>query len=227
MLTLPEIPWLRSGAGKTPGDGGCIMQIIDWINRNEWTDEPPCVHPVFRRVAIRLNDSLGDDERQKLLDLAPRMMNTANSDKVLSVRLAVFSARSVLHIFEERYPEDKRARRAIEAAEAWLDDPTAYAAYAAYAADAAYAAYAANAAYAAYAANAAAAYAAYAAYAAADAYAAYAVYAAAYAANATSSGLHFLVSLLDEYDRITERDTNHQEIDYAPVCAVMKEEALA
>ena len=64
------------------------------------------------------------------------------------IRYAIFAARLVLHIFEEKYPKDKRPRLAIEAAENYLKNPTEenkYAAtYAAYAAaDAAYAAYAA------------------------------------------------------------------------------------
>ena len=48
-------------------------------------------------------------------------------------------AESVLHLFEKRYPNDSRPRKAIEAARA-----TAYATAAAYAADAAYAAAAAR-----------------------------------------------------------------------------------
>ena len=71
--------------------------------------------------------------------------------------MAIFSAELVLHIFEEKYPEDKRPRLAIEAAKKWLVNPSketaaaaaaaAAAAYAAYAAaDAAYAAAAADAA---------------------------------------------------------------------------------
>jgi hypothetical protein len=114
--------------------------------------------------------------------------------KTDSVLFSIYAARLTLNIFEEKYPDDKRPRLAIESAEKYLKNPNkknkvaanaaadaAYAAYAAYAAadaadaaDAAYAAYAA-----ADAANAAnAAYAAYAAYAAANA----AEYAAADAA---------------------------------------------
>jgi hypothetical protein len=117
-------------------------------------------------------------------------------------------ARLVLHLFEDKYPDDNRPRLAIESAERYsvgdgYDPKPADAAYAAaYAADAAYsaayadaAAYAADAAYAAayadaaaYAADAADA-AAYAADAAAAyaAYAADAAYAAAYAADAAAA----------------------------------------
>src|SRR5574343_68873 len=40
-----------------------------------------------------------------------------------SVALAVYAAELVIHIYEERYPDDKRPRQAIEAAKAWLKDP--------------------------------------------------------------------------------------------------------
>jgi hypothetical protein len=113
--------------------------------------------------------------------------------KIQNVRWAVFSAEQVLPIFEKRYPNDLRPRKAIEAAKKYIEAPAyayAYAYAAADAAAAARAAYAADAAADAYAAAAADAYAAdaayaYAAYAAADA-AAYAAYAAAYAAYAAA-----------------------------------------
>jgi hypothetical protein len=101
-------------------------------------------------------------------------LRNAASDTVeakrLTVTLACGYARHTLHIHEDKYPEDKRPRKAIETAEAWLKgeateqecrdaanaaDAAAYAAAyaadaAAYAADAAdAAAYAARAAYAA------------------------------------------------------------------------------
>ena len=200
------VPWLRSGTGQTPQDGGCIMQVIDWIDRNEWTDHPPCVHPVIKSLAISANDSLDDVGRQKLLDLAPRMMNTASADKRLAIQLAIFCAERVLPIFEARYADDDRPREAIAAARDAAADAAAYAA----AADAA-AAYA----YAAAAADAAAYAAAYAAAAAAYAY--------AYAADATagtSARLDLLIAVLDEYDRLTGR-AKVEDLDYAPVCAVM------
>jgi len=57
------------------------------------------------------------------------------------VKYAVFAARQVLDIYEKKHPEDTAPRKAIEAAEAYLTNPTANTAYAARAAaDAAYAA---------------------------------------------------------------------------------------
>jgi hypothetical protein len=124
--------------------------------------------------------------------------------QIIAVQWAAECARRVLKHYEDRYPEDKRPREAIQAALKWAKDPTeanrdaadadaaAYDAYdaasaAAYAAyDAASAAAASAAAYAAAAAASAAAYDANAATNAAAyaAHAAYAAYAAADASNA-------------------------------------------
>ena len=71
-----------------------------------------------------------------------RVVKVWNWDKMESVKMAVYSARLVLPIFEKERPDSKRPRAAIEAAEAWIDNPTKKNAYAA----AAYAAYAAAAA---------------------------------------------------------------------------------
>ena len=94
-------------------------------------------------------------------------------------RFAIEVTESVLHIFEQKYPNDKRPREAIVAAKLFLDGALSRKADAAAAADAA--AYAAADAAHAAAAD-AAAYAADAAAAAAHAAAADAAYAAAYAA---------------------------------------------
>ena len=97
-------------------------------------------------------------------------------------RIAIELAKSVLHIYENEYPEDKSVRNAIQGAEDYLAGKISIEEFRQLKSDAAYAANAA-----AYAAANAAAYAAYAAsaanaaaYAAADA--AYAAYAAADAA---------------------------------------------
>jgi len=121
---------------------------------------------------LRVNEYRPDYARWLFSRLANREQQT---------EIAIFCAEKVLPIFEDRYPDDDRPRKAILAAKNWLKEPTdtnrAAAAYDADAAAYAYAAYADAAAYAAYAAAAA-----YAAYADAAAYAAYAAAAACDAA---------------------------------------------
>jgi hypothetical protein len=104
----------------------------------------------------------------------PKWVKSDKAQRV-QVAFAILCAESVLHIYEEKYPDDARPRKAIEAAKEYLKNPTADAYASDAAADAAYAAtHAADAAaYASYAADAAYAAAA-AAYAATDAAASYA-----------------------------------------------------
>ena len=136
-----------------------------------------------------------------------------NLSKPQAVFVAIQFAKDVLRIFEDKYPKDMRPRKAIEAAEAWLKDPSeenanaanaaaAYAAANAYAAaDSAAAAAAAAANTSAYSAANASAYSA-ASCAAAAAYsaaAANAAYIAAAAANDKQQYIHNkLVELLPD-----------------------------
>jgi hypothetical protein len=109
--------------------------------------------------------------------------------QIIAVQWAAECAKRVLRHYEDRYPEDKRPREAIQAALKWAKDPTkanrAAAAYAYAAANAADAAYAAAYAYAAATAAAAANAAAY-----ANAAANAAAYAAAYAAASASAAAY-------------------------------------
>lgn len=72
------VPYLRPGKGETPSEGGCIMQVTDWIHRHRWSDTPVCVHPVLRDLAISANDNSGHENRQLLLDLIPRLIGTSD-----------------------------------------------------------------------------------------------------------------------------------------------------
>lgn len=65
-----------------------------------------------------------------------RILRAWKFTKEDSVALAIFAAEQVVEIYEERYPGDLRPRKAIEAAKAYLENPTD----ATDAADAAYAA---------------------------------------------------------------------------------------
>jgi hypothetical protein len=212
-LTLPDaLPVLSTGHHRWGSGQACAMDAVSFImGKPEQGDAPECVHPVLRSAFIRVNDSLPDDRRHELWPLIVRVMGSAyrapvdeHEAHVLNTRLAIWSARRVLHLV--RAQDVKVCTEAIEAAERWVEDPSHriiaanaanYAANAANAANVANVANAANVAYAANAANAAANvayaanaanaadYAAYAANAANDANAANAAY-AAYAANAAA-----------------------------------------
>jgi hypothetical protein len=44
-------------------------------------------------------------------------------DRML-VSIAIDAAKNCIHVFEKEYPTDDRPRKALEAAEKWLNDPT-------------------------------------------------------------------------------------------------------
>ncbi len=87
-------------------------------------------------------DGQFDEGTDKLSFQRMRIVKAYKWDKTTSVKLAIYAAEQVISIYEKEYPDDKRPRRAIQAAKKYLKNPTA--ARAAYAADAA--AYAADAA---------------------------------------------------------------------------------
>lgn len=74
-----EVPWLRAGTGETPADGGCILQVIDWVHSGGWSDEPFCVHYLLHEIAAAANDYTSDRKRQKLLAMAPKLMASADA----------------------------------------------------------------------------------------------------------------------------------------------------
>src|SRR5271157_2942357 len=51
--------------------------------------------------------------------LVSKLLNTDNI-----IRYAIYSAELVIYLFEEKYPNDDRLRKAIEAAKNYLNDPT-------------------------------------------------------------------------------------------------------
>lgn len=92
------------------------------------------------------------DTGDKLTCEKMRIVEAWKWDKIASVRLGIVAAEMVLGIYEEKYPDNKVPRLAIEAAKAWIKNPSCAASAASAASCAAnYAASAAS-----YAANAAA-----------------------------------------------------------------------
>ena len=64
-------------------------------------------------------------------------LDSLNADKFISVFLAIGFAEKAIPVWEQKYPEDMRPRRAIEAAKEWLSNPSSAANAAANAAEAA------------------------------------------------------------------------------------------
>jgi hypothetical protein len=68
---------LIKGKGATPKDGGCLVQIANWLaDPTTWTDEGLCVYPLLAKWAIWANDVADNEHRHQLALLAPRLSGT-------------------------------------------------------------------------------------------------------------------------------------------------------
>ena len=87
-------------------------EAVEWIGKQDTTNAFELIE-ILRRSDV--------NERYSWLFWAiPRLMKT-KKDKV---RFAIYCAELALPIFEEKYPNDKRPREAIQAAKDWLEDPS-------------------------------------------------------------------------------------------------------
>ncbi len=65
----------------------CFNEAIAWVAGEDWSDAPDCVSPVLRSMGMRLNDRLGDDDRQRLKDFILPCLGTANDGQDEARRL--------------------------------------------------------------------------------------------------------------------------------------------
>lgn len=152
-MTTQNLITLFSSGSHAPGDGAaCVMEFVSLLAGEKWSDSPACTHRLLASVARKVNDRMSNKNRHLMIPLIGRLVGTAvtgtlEEQKLLNVGLAVFSAKSVLHLVNPK--RQAKAAAAIASAEAWIAEPcertrkgaAAYAAYAAYAAAAYAAAY--------------------------------------------------------------------------------------
>lgn len=97
MTAVPDyVPMLIKGKGATPKDGGCLVQIANWLEDSDtWTDEPLCVHPVIAYWAVYANDMADNEHRHRLALLAPRLAGTKIADPVVEDTITLLLRRYV------------------------------------------------------------------------------------------------------------------------------------
>src|SRR5690625_4336828 len=69
--------FLGRGSHASREDGVCLMEVVAWLAGEPHTDSPACTHPALATYGRELNDALGDNIRQRLRPLAPRLVGTA------------------------------------------------------------------------------------------------------------------------------------------------------
>jgi hypothetical protein len=88
---------LRSGAHTSPSDGISLMEAVNALAGEPWSNRPSCTSPVIAAYARSLNDWLPDDARQRLKVYIPRLVGTAAPD--LELRRAFACADAAVRVF--------------------------------------------------------------------------------------------------------------------------------
>jgi hypothetical protein len=77
---------LEKGAHK-PNDGFCVMEAVAYIAGEPWTDHPACASPVIAAFMRSWNDSLNDDDRNRLLKpYVTKLVGTAATPEIEDAR---------------------------------------------------------------------------------------------------------------------------------------------
>jgi hypothetical protein len=76
---------LAKGGHASPTEGACVMEAVSMLAQEPFTDEPECVCPTIRAFLINWNDSLNDEDRQKLKPLIPLVVGT-NQGEAMALR---------------------------------------------------------------------------------------------------------------------------------------------
>jgi hypothetical protein len=76
MLELLKLVKIDHSSHVSREEGMCVMEAVAYITGDEHSDTPKCVAPNVTDVMINLNDSMDEDDRQKLKDVVPRIIGT-------------------------------------------------------------------------------------------------------------------------------------------------------
>src|SRR5690349_10104438 len=89
-MNIPDFMPILSAGGhiQGPESGACFMEMIAFLNGEDHTDKPKCVHRQLIPVGIIANDFLSDRNRQKMIDLMGAFMGTDKID-IYAVRARV------------------------------------------------------------------------------------------------------------------------------------------
>ncbi len=78
QITLDDLAALHLGTGAGSRDGElCAMTAAAWLAGRTHSDSPPCVASSIRRLIISLNDRAPDGPRQRLKEIIPDILGSA------------------------------------------------------------------------------------------------------------------------------------------------------
>ena len=78
---MNTIKKLSIGNHESVEDGACIMELVSYMANEPWSDTPQCASPSITSFCIWINDSGDQEHRDRLLVLAPKIINTRDYKK--------------------------------------------------------------------------------------------------------------------------------------------------
>ena len=113
MGQIPDqLPVISRGRHLEPEDGGCLMEIASLLAGERWSDAPRCTHPLLAAVARLVNDEVGDEARQELLQLVPELVGAVGDGPATAPAIVRTCARVGLTID----PGSRRLRHSLAVA---------------------------------------------------------------------------------------------------------------
>lgn len=81
LFKIPEwVPVLGSGSHGNAQEGACFMELASYLADEPWSDQPKCANSAMTAISVNVNDTVDDDDRQRLLPLVPRVIGTSQWD---------------------------------------------------------------------------------------------------------------------------------------------------
>jgi len=97
------LPILSRGRHRRPTKGACFMEYASLLAGERWSDSPACTHPLLAALARGVNDVIGDDARQQLVPMVPRVVGLRGDDPQVTVAIALWAGeRALPYVCEER-----------------------------------------------------------------------------------------------------------------------------
>jgi hypothetical protein len=93
MSDITGLPTLSKGAHHANSGKACLMEYVSLLAGEVWSDHPACTHPALSGAAQGVNDAIGDDGRHRLVPMIVRLFGT--DEPIDNARFLLFIAQSV------------------------------------------------------------------------------------------------------------------------------------
>ena len=110
---------LISGPGSEDSKKACAMTLLAWCAGREWSDAPPCAHPLIRAAVIHVNDASGTTPKMR------EAIVRAGKDGILDtwwIPAPVIVVAFALESKDENIAEYDRLLRALDRIAKWKLD---------------------------------------------------------------------------------------------------------